>query len=105
MKMKVLVCCVLAVVLLGGCASAVRYTPDEIKGFPPTVQDLVMRGEVAPGMPPTAVRYSWGSPSEVIVLSPEDGKEREEWVYSQYFGYKKTRVVFIDGKVSQILQQ
>ncbi|HSW63504.1 MAG TPA: hypothetical protein VLH56_09380 [Dissulfurispiraceae bacterium] len=97
--------CVLAVMVLGGCASSVRYTPDEIKGFPPKVQDFIMKGEVAPGMPPAAVRYAWGNPDQVNVLSPENGKEREEWVYSSNLGFKKTHVLFFDGKVAQISEK
>jgi hypothetical protein len=104
--MKVFVAlCILAVMVLGGCASSVRYTPDEIKGFPPKVQDFIMKGEVAVGMPPAAVRYAWGNPDTVNVLSPEKGKEREEWIYSSNFGFKKTRLLFVGGKVAEITEK
>ncbi len=96
---------ILAAIALSGCASSVRYTPDEIKGFPPKVQDFIMKGEVAVGMPPAAVRYAWGTPDTVNVLAPENGKEREEWIYSSNLGFKKSRLLFVEGKVVQISEK
>jgi len=85
-----------------GCV-AVRYSPDEIKGFPPAIQENIKLGEVAPGMTQQQVRYSWGSPAEVNVLKPSDeGKYREEWVYTK-IGLLKTRLIFIDGKLTYII--
>ncbi len=85
-----------------GCV-AVRYSPDEIKGFPPAIQENIKLGEVAPGMTQQQVRYAWGSPAEVNVLKPsEDGKYREEWVYTRTV-ILKTRLIFIDGKLMYII--
>ncbi len=104
--MKIFVAfCIFAAMMMGGCASSVRYTPDEIRGFPPKVQDFIMKGEVAAGMPPAAVRYAWGNPDTVNVLAPENGKEREEWIYSSNLGFKKTRLLFVEGKVAQISEK
>lgn len=103
---KGLVCvCMLCVILSAGCASSVRYTPDEIKNYPPKVQDLIIKGEVAVGMTQPQVRYAWGSPDHSYMLSPLDGKQREEWVYSSQMGLKKKMVVFEDGKVAHILEK
>ncbi|MBU4321139.1 MAG: outer membrane protein assembly factor BamE [Thermodesulfovibrionales bacterium] len=86
-----------------GCIDSVRYSPDEIKGFPPAIQENIKRGEIAPGMTQQQVRYAWGSPAEVNVLKPsEDNKYREEWVYTRS-GILKTRLIFIDGKLMHII--
>ena len=86
-----------------GCIDSVRYSPDEIKGFPPAIQENIKRGEIAPGMTQQQIRYAWGSPAEINVLKPlEDNKYREEWVYTRS-GILKTRLIFIDGKLMHII--
>ncbi len=90
-------------VFLGGCASTARYSTDEIKDYPPQIQEKIAKGEVMPGMTPRQVRYAWGSPNEVKTLEKEDGKQREEWVYSSDLGVFKTRLTFIDGKLIYIV--
>jgi len=86
-----------------GCVGAVRYSPDEIKGFPAAIQENIKRSEVAPGMTQQQVRYTWGSPAEVNVLKPsEEGKYREEWIYTK-IGLLKTRLIFVDGKLMHII--
>lgn len=86
-----------------GCIDSVRYSPDEIKGFPPAIQENIKRGEVAPGMTQQQVRYAWGLPAAVNVLKPsEEGKYREEWVYTRS-GILKTRLIFVDGKLMHII--
>ena len=86
-----------------GCIDSVRYSPDEIKGFPQAIQENIKHSEVAPGMTQQQVRYAWGSPAEVNVLKPlEDNKYREEWVYTRS-GILKTRLIFIDGKLMHII--
>ncbi|MBI3377196.1 MAG: hypothetical protein HY035_02170 [Nitrospirae bacterium] len=86
-----------------GCIDAVRYSPDEIKGFPAAIQENIKRSEIAPGMTQQQVRYAWGSPAEVNVLKPsEDGKYREEWIYTK-MGLLKTQLIFVDGKLMHII--
>ncbi len=86
-----------------GCIDSVRYSPDEIKGFPQAIQENIKRGEIAPGMTQQQIRYAWGSPAEINVLKPlEDNKYREEWVYTRS-GILKTRLIFIDGKLMHII--
>jgi hypothetical protein len=92
----------LFVIMFFGCASLVRYSPDEIKGFTPEMQEHIKQGEIVTGMTPQQVRYSWGSPKTVNVLQPENGKYKEEWVYSR-MGIFKTRLIFIDGKLMRII--
>jgi len=71
-------------VSLSGCTKSVRYSQDEIKDFPPEVQEQIKQGTVALGMTIQQVRFAWGPPSEINVLQPsEDGKPREEWIYSR----------------------
>ena len=87
---------------LSGCTSAVRYSPEEIKDYPPSVQEQIRLGNVEAGMTTQQVRYAWGSPSTVNVLSPtQDGKPREEWIYSQSI-FVQRRLLFVDGKVFDI---
>jgi len=86
-----------------GCIDSVRYSPDEIKGFPQAIQENIKRGEIAPGMTQQQIRYAWGSPAEINVLkSLEDNKYREEWVYTRS-GILKTRLILIDGKLMHII--
>jgi len=106
MKKGMSALCILALALsfsVLGCIDSVRYSPDEIKGFPPAIQENIKRGEVAPGMTQQQVRYAWGSPAKVNVLKPsDDGKYREEWIYTK-MGLLKTQLIFIDGKLMHII--
>ncbi len=90
--------------LAWGCASAVRYSPDEIKDYPPEIQQYIRDGDVAMGMTTQQVRYALGSPSIVNILSPSlEGKPREEWIYSASIGFVvKRRLLFIDGKLADV---
>jgi len=86
-----------------GCIESARYSPDEIKEFPPATQEHIKIGKVVPGMTPQQVRYAWGSPANVNILKPsEEGKYREEWIYTR-LGIFKTRLIFIDGKLTYII--
>ncbi len=94
-----LVCLFLAI----GCSQSVRYSQDEIKDFPPKVQEQIKNSQVAVGMTKQQVRLSWGGPHSVIVLSPsEDGKERVEWVYKK-MGFYKSHLIFTDDKLAEII--
>jgi len=89
--------------LVPGCVNAVRYSPDEVKGFPAAIQENIKRGEIAPGMTQQQVRYAWGSPSEINVLKPSEGnKYREEWIYTRTL-ILKTQLIFVDGKLMHII--
>lgn len=88
--------------LLFGCAEVMRYSPDEIKDYPPPVQENIKKGEVTPGMTMQQVRYAWGAPSLINVLKPEDGKNKEEWVYTRSIFFK-SKLVFVDGKLMHII--
>lgn len=93
-----------AFLFIFGCASqGVRYTYEEIKNYPPEVQERIAKGEVMLGMTKEQVRYAWGNPSSVKVLTPEKGKQREEWVYSSSLGILKSRLIFVDGKLTYII--
>ncbi len=85
-----------------GCVKSIRFTEDEIKDFPANIQDNIRKGEIAIGMTKEQVRYAWGSPDSIRILSPIDGKLREEWIYS-YLGVFNTRILlFLDGKLIYI---
>lgn len=89
-----------------GCATNIRYTAEEIKDYPPAVQQQIKQGDVAIGMTTQQVRYSWGSPSTVNVISPtQDGKPREEWIYSSLGVFMKRRLLFIDGKLADVFPE
>ncbi|MCL4537277.1 MAG: hypothetical protein M1610_06785 [Nitrospirae bacterium] len=92
-----------AVLLVGCASSSVRFTQDEIKDYPLDIQERIIKGEVAPGMTQQQVRYAWGNPDSVKKLEPENGKPKEEWIYSSVLGAFKTRLIFIDGKLTYII--
>lgn len=93
----------IAATSLTGCAKSLRYSHDEIKDFPPAVQDRIKNGEVAIGMTKLQVRYAWGGPDLVTVLAPaEGGKERVEWLYKRFQVFR-SRIVFTDDKVTEII--
>jgi hypothetical protein len=105
MKNAILVISVLLFFLQVGCAKSVRYSAEEIKDFPPSVQEHIKKGEISLGMTPQQVRYSWGAPDSARILEPLDGKAREEWIYSATagMGVIGTRLlVFFDGKLIYI---
>jgi len=102
MKNAVLLVSILLLLLQIGCTKSIRYSADEIKDFPPSIQDNVRKGEVALGMTPQQVRYAWGAPDSIRILEPVDGKTREEWIYSAsaVMGVIGTKLlVFYDGKL------
>jgi hypothetical protein len=92
-----------AALLFLACSSGVRYSPSEIKMFSPSVQEHIRNGEIALGMDQQAVRYAWGAPNDITVLSPDaSGQSREEWVYRN-LGPIKTRLVFTGGKLTGVI--
>lgn len=94
----------LILILLYGCTTTpVRFTIDEIKGFPLDVQEKIIKGEIALGMTTQQVRYAWGSPSSIRVLEPLEGKQREEWIYTTAGIFENRRLLFIDGKLVYII--
>jgi hypothetical protein len=97
---------VIAFCSLCACTKAVRYSPDEIKDYPPEIQEMITQGTVMIGMTIQQVRYSWGSPTTVNILSPaEDGKPREEWLYSRMGLLLDRRLLFVDGKLTDIFPE
>ncbi|MDP2156815.1 MAG: hypothetical protein Q8K68_03795 [Nitrospirota bacterium] len=94
---------VISLMLAAGCTKSVRYSQDEIKDYPSSVQDHIKNNEVTIGMTRAQVRYSWGGPHTVKILSPgEAGKERVEWVYEK-LKFFRTRLIFTDGSLSEII--
>jgi hypothetical protein len=91
------------VFFLFSCVSSIRYTNEEIKDFPLDVQQKIIKGEVAPGMTPQQVRYAWGPPDLTKSLEPQGGKPREEWIYTSGVGIFKTKLIFVDGKLTYII--
>jgi hypothetical protein len=86
-----------------GCAKSVRYSQDEIKDFPPQIQEYIKNRQVAVGMTKQQVRYAWGGPHSVNVLAPsEDGKERVEWIYEK-MAFFKSRLIFFNDNVTEII--
>jgi hypothetical protein len=89
--------------LVASCASALRYSADEIKDYPPEVQEHITKGEISIGMTMQQVRYAWGGPQTVRLLQPaDDGKQRVEWVYKTVL-YLKTRLIFTGERLTEIL--
>lgn len=101
--MRVLLALFIALFVFGCASSGVRYTYDEIRHYPPDIQERIVKGEIAFGMTREQVRYTWGAPSSIRVLTPEKGKQKEEWIYSSSLGILKTRLIFLDGKLTYII--
>lgn len=94
---------VIILILQAGCTKAIRYSHDEIKDFPPSVQEHIKKGEVAVGMSKLQVRFSWGGPVIVNVLPPgEEGQERVEWIYRRLRIFK-TQLIFTNDKLTEII--
>ena len=92
-------------VLQVGCTKSVRYTEEEIKGFPAGVQENIRKGQVDLGMSQQEVRYAWGSPDSIRFLPSYEGKAREEWTYatSGTMGVISNKVLlFLNGKLIYI---
>ncbi len=105
MKLITLCMAVIALLLSGGCTKSVRYSQDEIKDYPAAVQDHIRNSEVAMGMTRAQVRFSWGGPHAVKILTPaETGKERVEWVYEKLKLFK-TRLIFTDDVLTEIISK
>lgn len=87
------------------CApEAVRYTSDEIAGFPPNIQQNIREGYISLSMTPEEVRYAWGSPDNILYLpTVREGKEMVEWDYGKYLGVVTTRLIFVGGRLSEII--
>jgi len=93
----------LVVLFLAACMSQVRYSPAELNQFSPKIQEHIKKSEIALGMSQAAVRLSWGAPSEVRVLEPDDqGNYREEWIYPRFVLFAK-KLIFTDGKLTGII--
>lgn len=104
MKRVIFLFLALLLLLEVGCAKSIRYSEEEIRGFPPDVQEHIRKSEVTLGMTQSQVRYAWGAPDSVIVLAPsEEGKSREEWVYGKFAGVFKTRLIFTDGTITEMI--
>ncbi len=101
--MKGLIALLIALFIVGCASQGVRYTYDEIKDYPPDIQERITKGEIALGMTKEQVRFAWGPPSSTKILSPQKGKQREEWIYSSSLGLLKSRLIFIDGKLTYII--
>jgi hypothetical protein len=86
-----------------GNSSDIRYTQEEIKGYPEDIKQLIINGQLSTGMTPQQVRNSWGSPDGVSSYAGADGKSREEWVYSSSALCRVT-LVFSEGKLSGIVR-
>lgn len=101
----ILLALTLAFISQTGCTKSIRYTEEEIKSFPPNIQENVRKGQIDLGMTQEQVRYSWGSPDSIRFLQPFEGKPREEWIYSHAatLGVVGTKILlFFDGKLIYI---
>ncbi len=103
MKLLLAVVGLVAAFTLGCAASNIRFTQDEIKGYPVDMQERIIKGEIVTGMMPTQVRYAWGAPDEVKLSTSPDGKPQEEWLYKSPIGIFKTRLTFVEGKLTTIV--
>lgn len=88
---------------LFSCARTIRYSPSEISSYSSVMQEHIKKGEVALGMTPVQVRYSWGAPNAVRIPGADaEGRFREVWVYTKLKIFA-TRLVFTDGELTGII--
>jgi hypothetical protein len=100
--MRKIIVTVCALIVFVSCTKEMRYTNEEIKDFPPQIQEHIKKEEIVTGMTFTEVRYSWGAPDIVNVLPPaSEGQDRVEWVYNK-FPFKSI-LRFTDGKLTEII--
>lgn len=102
MKKAVILFLAFLFLLQVGCTKSIRYSEEEIKGFPPSIQEHIKKGEVVLGMTPQQVRYAWGAPDSLKILESFEGKTREEWIYSTLGVYETKLLIFFDGKLIYI---
>ena len=101
MVKKILI--VAAALFIVSCAGQiVRYSPYELQDFRPEIQEHIKNSEVALGMSPQAVRYSWGGPRLVHVRDDVESGYTEEWIYTR-FRIFVTRLIFTEGKLTGII--
>ena len=102
--MKRVLIAIVMVVFVVSCTKSMRYSYEEIKDYPPEIQEHIKNKEIVPGMTYQQVRYAWGAPNVVKVLDPTpDGKERVQWEYQRAIGVFKTVLRFTDGKLTEII--
>lgn len=93
----------MVLVLIISCStSTVRYTHEELRAFPPEIQQKIIKGEISTGMTPQQVRYSWYAPKNVKTNKTTDGKIIEEWTYS-YMGACPVILYFSEAKLQSII--
>lgn len=90
-------------IFLIGCLPSVRYTYEEIRNFPPEIQEHIKKGEVVSGMTFQQVRLAWGAPTTTRVIPSKDDKEIIHWIYQQVPFGTKTILVFVNGKLTEII--
>ncbi len=91
-------------VLSFGCTKAIKYTYEEIKDYPPEIQENIEKGMVVTGMTLQQVRYAWGAPTVVKVLEPTpEGQDRVQWEYHRWGGAFKTILRFTGGRLTEIV--
>ncbi len=100
--MRFIALAVILSVFVGCSSSAVRYTSEEIKAFPPEIQQKVIKGEVSTGMTPQQVRYAWHAPKGVQTSKTKDNKLIEHWNYSN-MGACPITLSFSEGKLYSIV--
>ncbi|MFQ3573096.1 MAG: hypothetical protein SNJ53_00515 [Thermodesulfovibrionales bacterium] len=82
--------------------SEIRFTKEEIKAYPPEIQQMIINAQVSTGMTPHQVRNAWGSPEGVSSYKHGE-KNVEEWTYSSS-ALCRLSLIFLDGKVSGIVR-
>ena len=103
MKNVLRITALLSVLFLGACASGMRYSAEEIRGFPKDVQERIEKGDVSLGMTMLQVRYAWGGPKAIRLLQAGDeNTERVEWMYDSSMVFK-TRLIFTGNRLTEIL--
>ena len=88
---------VFALVLLSACSTPetrIQKNPDAFAKFPPEVQEMIKKGQVALGFDQDMVRFAIGKPDRVRTYLDANGS-KEIWSYTSY--HVDTSVGFYGG--------
>jgi hypothetical protein len=103
MKKYIIAVVSIFLIVQSGCVRSMRYSHQEIRDLPPSVQEKIKKGEISIGMSKLQVRYAWGGPDDSIPHKPKlDGQEFTEWVYKKALFFK-TRLFFTDDRLTEII--
>jgi len=90
---------VFALALLSACTtpdSRIKKNPDTFAKFPPEVQEMIKKGQIALGFDQEMVRFAIGNPDRIRTRVDENGS-KEVWSYTSYHSDVSVSVGYYSG--------